>query len=89
MSLYQEDDHKRLTTTLLRAAAKNHERVSGALGLHHLCIGRLLKAGGPSQCHWMEILNACDDTFTEVQAAGDELADLSLLDQQRGMLIKV
>lgn len=36
--------------------------------------------------HWTEILNACDDTVAEAQAASDELADLSLFDQQRGML---
>jgi hypothetical protein len=35
---------------------------------------------------WLEILGACDETISEPQVASDELADLSLLDQQRGML---
>lgn len=37
-------------------------------------------------CVWLEILSACDETVSAPQVASDELADLSLLDQQHGML---
>ena len=35
---------------------------------------------------WLEILGVCNETISEPQVASNELADLSLLDQQCGML---